>query len=75
MANSYSRGDWQLKMPVAVGPQEQPLGGAEVGRSPPQAVDNQELVFEEEVFGDYRLGPARSKQRRQRGQQMREQRE
>jgi len=56
-------------------PQEQPLHGTQIGRSPPRAVDDQKLVSEEEAFRNHRLGPARSNQRGQGGHQMHEQRQ
>jgi len=56
-------------------PQEQPLEGAEVGRSLPRTIDNQELVFEEETFRHDCFNAAGAKQRRHSGHQMREQRQ
>ena len=37
-------------------PQEQPLHGTQIGRSPPRAVDDQKLVFEEEAYSTHRFG-------------------
>jgi hypothetical protein len=45
--------------------QEQPLGDAEVGRSLPRTIDNQQLVFEQETFRHDRFNPAGAKQPRQ----------
>jgi hypothetical protein len=55
--------------------QKQPLGGAEVGRSLPRTIDNQQLVFESETFRHDRFHPVGAKQPRNDGRQMREQRQ
>ena len=47
--------------------QEQPLRGAEVGRSLPRTIDNQQLVLEQETFRHDPFNPAGAKQPRQRG--------
>jgi hypothetical protein len=56
-------------------PQEQPLHATQIGRSPPRAVDDQKLMFEEETFRHDRFNPTRAEQRRHDGHQMREQRQ
>lgn len=40
------------------------LAGTEIGRPSASALEHQKLVFQEEILGDNRLAPARSKQRR-----------
>ena len=51
-------------------PEEEAVGGAKIGRSAAGALQDQELLFQEDTLSENGSGPASSQENRQSGQQM-----
>ena len=51
-------------------PEEQAIGGAKIGRSAAGALQDQELLLQEDILSENGSGPASSQENNQSGQQM-----